>query len=421
MPQPASDWQREIDFASQILACASSMLAYWDTALICRYANPAWRRNVGIGAGAGAGDVVGMHLRQMLGEARYALDEVHVRAVLAGVPQMFERNVGADSGVGTGLDRRHRLRYHPVFVDLAVVGFVAEVADLSAAREEQLAVQNDAALTSCAVAALRKRDAAHCAAEQLGGVGSWAWEVEADITTWSPELYRLFGCDPARLPPTFARQAELYVASSWRHLREAVDAALLDGRPYVLRLEYRRPGCGKGWIEVRGEVERDARGIVVGLRGTAQDVTTAHSLVDAVIDQTEHLKLALAAAQLGMIQWDGTRRRLVCENQLARAIFGLAEGDGIIHASELAHEFLHPDDVDSFCIALEASDTTRAAFFFRGRIQRRHDGRLRWIECFGRYDGFNNPEGVMIGTVADITERLLRDGRSGLRRARLKS
>ena len=415
MPQPAPDWQHEVDFASQVLASASSMLAYWDTQLICRYANRACRRAyVGGGGGSGAGggdDIVGMHLRQLLGDAQFALDEANVRAVLAGVPQVFERSAG---GAGAaGCRRRLLTRYQPVYVDLVVAGFVAEVSELPVVGEQQSALQRDAGAADLAavLATLRKRDAAHAAAERLGRIGNWQWEIAADITTWSPELYRLFGCDPARLPPTFAEQAALLVAPGWRHLHEAVDAALREGRPYVLRLEYWRPGWRKGWLEVRGEVERDAAGAIVGLRGTAQDVTTAHSLVDAVIDQTERLKLALAAAQLGLIQWDGTRRRLLCENQRARAIFGLAEGGGVIHASELAQAFLHPDDVDSFCIALEASDTTRAAFFFRGRIQRRHDGCLRWIECFGRYDGFNNPDGVMIGTVADITERLARAGR----------
>ena len=34
-------------------------------------------------------------------------------------------------------------------------------------------------------------------AQQLAGVGSWSWEIAANRVSWSAELYRIYGVDPA--------------------------------------------------------------------------------------------------------------------------------------------------------------------------------------------------------------------------------
>jgi PAS domain S-box-containing protein len=253
------------NFPLRVLDHASSMLAYWDRHLVCRYANSAYETWFGKHGKL----LIGSTLPELLGAEIFALNAPYVRAVLLGHPQVFERAITGPDGVC-----RHSLaHYHPDIVDGAVVGFIAEVSDVSMLKELQIALQDEVAMKQRTIQALARKDALLEAAQALGELGSWKWERDADITTWSSGLYRLFGYDPGQLPPSFSAHASLYTPPSWSRLQEAVVAALTHGHPYVLELEYYRPDGTKGWMEARGEVERDSAGAIVGIFGTVRDIT----------------------------------------------------------------------------------------------------------------------------------------------------
>jgi PAS domain S-box-containing protein len=110
-------------------------------------------------------------------------------------------------------------------------------------------------------------------AQRLAGVGSWQWELDTDTVVWSEELYRIAGRDPALPAMTYREHGQLYTGESWDRLRGTVDTALRTGAPYELVLEMIRADGAHRWISARGEVQRDAIGRIVGLRGTVQDIT----------------------------------------------------------------------------------------------------------------------------------------------------
>ena len=123
------------------------------------------------------------------------------------------------------------------------------------------------------------------AAQRLAGVGSWEWDAKADVVSWSAELYRLFGVDPARPAPRFAEHPDWFSPESWQVLQAAVERALGAGESYVIEVEYiDRNGHG-GWMELRGEPIRDESGGVAGLRGTAMDITARRATQQAEIDR----------------------------------------------------------------------------------------------------------------------------------------
>jgi PAS domain S-box-containing protein len=110
-------------------------------------------------------------------------------------------------------------------------------------------------------------------AQRLAAVGSWHWDVQNDIVTWSEELYRIAGRDPTLPAPNFKEHPGLFTAESWERLQRAVEEALRDRTSYELDLEMVRPDGTTRWIRSRGETVKDTRGRIVGLRGTAQDIT----------------------------------------------------------------------------------------------------------------------------------------------------
>ncbi|WP_082679675.1 putative bifunctional diguanylate cyclase/phosphodiesterase [Paucibacter sp. KCTC 42545] len=121
--------------------------------------------------------------------------------------------------------------------------------------------------------ALRRSKAMLERTEKLARIGSFEWEVDSNITTWSPEMFRIYGRDPALGTPNLEEQVELYTPQSVQLLYAAVDKLLLDGTPYEMELMSVQPNGEQRPCLVRGFPERDESGRVVRLAGLVQDIT----------------------------------------------------------------------------------------------------------------------------------------------------
>lgn len=247
-----------------------SMLAYWDRDLRCRFANRAYERWFGVDPDR----LVGTSIRDLLGPQLFALNEPYIQAVLNGTEQVFERVVPGPDGA-----RRHSLAtYVPDIVDGEVMGFIAHVTEVTKLKETEAALRAEASQREIVVAELRESKAALVEAQRLGGVGNWEWEIAPDITTWSDELYRIFGWDTTRPPPTFNEYPGLYSKESWERLQSAVSTALRTGEAYTLELEYLRADGTSGWLEARAEAIRGEAGEVAKLRGTVHEISLRHRM-----------------------------------------------------------------------------------------------------------------------------------------------
>jgi PAS domain S-box-containing protein len=254
------------DLARRLIDHLPSMLAYWDRDLRCRLANQAYRTWFGVDPAA----MVGMHIRDLLGPELYALNEPYLLGALRGEQQLFERVVPGPHG-----ERRHSLAtYMPDIVDGQTVGIVVHVTEITRLKETEAALRSEIAQRERTLVALRE-------AQRLGQIGSWEWNAETDTTTWSNELYLLFGHDPALPPPPYAQRARLYTPESWARLQALVEKSLKTGEPYTVELEVQRAGGEGQWVEARGEAVRADDGRVVGLRGTTLDVTPRRRMEEA--------------------------------------------------------------------------------------------------------------------------------------------
>lgn len=84
-------------FIRSIVDCVPNMVGYWDKNLRCRYANHAYYEWFGMSPG----EVIGIRFQDLAGEQLFSLNEPHIRAVLAGEPQRFERTLNkASENVG---------------------------------------------------------------------------------------------------------------------------------------------------------------------------------------------------------------------------------------------------------------------------------------------------------------------------------
>lgn len=111
------------------------------------------------------------------------------------------------------------------------------------------------------------------AAQRLGRIGSWYWDLASDEVSWSHELFVMQGFDPDQSPPLASEHAKLFTEHSWTQLAAAQKAVLSEGTSYELELEMEQGQGPIGWMLTRGEAVRDEFGEIVGVFGIAQDIT----------------------------------------------------------------------------------------------------------------------------------------------------
>ncbi len=163
--------------------------------------------------------------------------------------------------------------------------------------------------------ALRKSEKDLKEAQRLAQIGSWEWDASTDIITWSEEYYHIYGINPAQRPPGYEEHLKAYTPESAARLETAVKRNMQTGESYEIDLELARTDGPRRWVTARSETKRDARGRIIGLRGTAQDVTDKKWA-------EENLKLAIE-------DWERTF------NAVADLIF-IQDADGFIRRANKA-------------------------------------------------------------------------------------
>ena len=118
-------------------------------------------------------------------------------------------------------------------------------------------------------------------AQQLTGMGSWAWDGRSNALSWSDHLYVISGVDRATFVPTFSSFQELVHPEDRERVVELVTASVRTGAPldYECRL-VRGDGEVRTMHALGHAVVEDGR--VVHIRGTLHDVTERQRLQEAI-------------------------------------------------------------------------------------------------------------------------------------------
>jgi len=384
-------------FPLRVLDQVSSMLAYWDKDLTCKYANCAYGQWFGIDGK----DLVGVHISELLGPKIFALNSPFILGALAGQPQTFERLIPGPDGVL----RNSLARYHPDISDGIVQGFVVEVTDVGPIKVLEAALREEIGMKERALRLLENRQRALETAQEMGNIGSWLWEVESDVSTWSTQLYRIFGLNPLELPPPLADCQRFYTPAGWTALQAAIFSTLAHGLPYEMQLEFFAADGRSGWIEVKGQAQRGTDELITSLFGTVQDITLTKRQSAALQNQAQRLELALAAGDIGSWEWDRGSGNIVWENQRALDILGIENSRRISDAKSALTELIHVDDVALIYDGIASLQSEQHRMHLKIRIFRCSDHAMRWVEVTAKYNPSSLHKGV-VGTISDISDQI---------------
>lgn len=141
-------------------------------------------------------------------------------------------------------------------------------------------------------------------AQELAGLGSYRWDSCRNAWSWSAELFRLAGLDPAAGPPDWEAWLATVAPESRQALRAAVRDAIREGRPFDLHFRQRRPDASQRILRSRGGPAYGPGGVLIGIEGFAQDVTELKRAEDH-----QRAVAALGQAALGGLPLDELMER----------------------------------------------------------------------------------------------------------------
>jgi diguanylate cyclase (GGDEF)-like protein/PAS domain S-box-containing protein len=122
-------------------------------------------------------------------------------------------------------------------------------------------------------AALRESEMRLEEAQRLGHLGSWSWDLSSDTLSWSDELCRIYGVDPATHYASFRDFLARVHADDRNEVEVLVAQAMQDKKPFHHETRILRPNGEVRTVFDKSEVVVDESGHVIGMFGACLDVT----------------------------------------------------------------------------------------------------------------------------------------------------
>ncbi|ESQ74334.1 PAS domain S-box protein [Asticcacaulis sp. AC402] len=252
---------------------------------------------------------------------------------------------------------------------------------------------------------LDRRQAYLDLAETLAKVGHWHVDLKTTLSTWSPQVYEIHGCDPASYQPNLDDGISFYHPDDRSAVAGAIAEALESRAGFNFRKRLIRRDTGEVRIvDAVGVGEFDHAGQAVAIFGVFKDVT---DLVAARVklEESEAQYRLLAERSNDIVALFDLEGRFQYLSPSIQEILGYSP-DAFVGKS--TRDLIYAEDYDRtlavFAAYLRERDWKRP---LRVRYRVRHaDGALHWMEANPRpiFDAVNDKITGFQDVVRDVTE-----------------
>jgi PAS domain S-box-containing protein len=252
--------------------------------------------------------------------------------------------------------------------------------------------------------------------QRLTHTGSWAWNIASRQNVyWSPELYRIFGLDPAEDAQSFEKALQRILPEDRDDFIQILDTAIREKKDFDVDWRIRLPDGSLRYAHNVGHPVVDKDGEVVEYVGTLVDVTEQRLAKMALERENAERRRAeeelrrseafLAEGQkisrTGSWAWNVTTGEMSWSPEDFR-IFGL-DPDTTTPSYAVFADRIHPDDRAAFEEMLENAVRDNSNFECDFRIVT-PDGATKYVHSLGHLAARS---AEFVGTVMDVTERRL--------------
>lgn len=234
-------------------------------------------------------------------------------------------------------------------------------------------------------------------AQEIAGLGSFEWNLQAHYSVCSDQLLKIFDLDESKDYLIFLQYVH---PADQLPLTAAINEAITgDGK---FECEYRYMKETEKVIWSRGIVTFED-GKPLKMRGTVMDVTDRNNILKQLEHTVELHKQAQALTHFGNWSWDIPNNKIDWSDEMYR-IYGLEPQSEEIHFERFV-SLVHPDDRDR---RLEEIQRTLVTYTVEDYVMRIvwDNGTIRVLQGKGEVilDEFDTPY-KLTGTCQDITEQ----------------
>ena len=238
-------------------------------------------------------------------------------------------------------------------------------------------------------------------------LGMWTWDIVRDEIWITDKGRALFGLAPSE-KVDFDRFRNMLHPEDRESVLQLLENSLRTGAEYTSEYRAVLPNGQIRWIAGGGQVEFDADGQPVRMRGCSLDITKRRRAEEqlrigeaTLRESKERIDLATKAAGLVVWTWDIPRDEVWLSNK-DRALFGFSQGEKL--TAERIRSVVHPEDRQLVRQLSEDALITDEEIETQYRVLL-PGGRVRWVTRRGRveFDADGKPFRER-GVLMDITK-----------------
>jgi diguanylate cyclase (GGDEF)-like protein/PAS domain S-box-containing protein len=140
-------------------------------------------------------------------------------------------------------------------------------------------------------------------AQRVARLGSWSWDMEGDVLSWSDEQFALFRVRPEDFSPSIRGFLRYIDPRDREMVDEAARRAYASGEGFAF--DFRLAGEGPSrWFHGRGAVTEWRAGRAVRMAGTCHDITERKRAEAAVLDSEERYRRIIETTREGVVVLD---------------------------------------------------------------------------------------------------------------------
>ena len=196
----------------------------------------------------------------------------------------------------------------------------------------------DAKVTEHNVALLRLKDAERKLskseerirlAQEVARIGTFEWDFQTGIDTWTTELEAMYGLQPGYFPKTHTAWKNLIHPDDRAEAVRRVEQAIETGKPTEAEWRVVWPDGSVHWLAGRWQAFKDDSGKLLRMIGINIDITERKQTEEKLSRQREFLQRVVDNIPVMLVMWDPNLSRFTL-NRHAEAVLGwtAATNDG---------------------------------------------------------------------------------------------
>ncbi|PRQ03239.1 Blue-light-activated protein [Enhygromyxa salina] len=138
-------------------------------------------------------------------------------------------------------------------------------------------------------------------AQELASLGSWEWDPTTNRLTWTDEMFRIHGVDPANFDGRLERVLALTHPDDVERVEEMIREAVNSGETTSLEYRIIRPDGSERIVWGGGQLVRDRYGDTFKVIGALQDVTERRQIERHRRELEERLRQAQRMESVGRL------------------------------------------------------------------------------------------------------------------------